>query len=164
MVAVIGALTTFPPLVAALGSSGASAVTGAAVAGAGALEGLTAGAAVSAIGEGAVVATGAVAGGSSAGIALATLAGPIGCLLVGCEEDNESGVTWDCWKAVVRDESVERSKGMEFRTLVGHENVKGVREVNGGRFLVENVFGEKFLVGGVEVGGRLALHASMVLE
>ena len=42
-----------------------------------------------AVGEGAVVGVGAIGGGGSAGIALATLAGPIGCLVVGCNKNDD---------------------------------------------------------------------------
>ncbi|KAF3088758.1 hypothetical protein TWF569_001435 [Orbilia oligospora] len=181
MVAIIGGFVTCPPIVAALGTSGASAVTGAALSGAAAIEGMTAGAAVVAVGEGALVATGAAVGGSSAGIALATLAGPIGCLIVGCEDmdvssveeeeegGNNPGITWDCWKPIVHDMSVMPSEGMALRTLAVHPNVKFVNmstsssallDEDAGRFLVENVFGERFCLGYVNVGGTLALHAS----
>ncbi|KAF3163285.1 hypothetical protein TWF225_001538 [Orbilia oligospora] len=180
MVAIIGGIVMCPPIVAALGTSGASAVTGAALSGAAAIEGMTAGAAVVAVGEGALVATGAAAGGSSAGIALATLAGPIGCLIVGCEDmdissveeeeegGNNPGITWDCWKPIVHDMSVTPSEGMALRTLAVHPNVKFVNmstsssllDEDAGRFLVENVFGERFCLGYVNVGGTLALHAS----
>jgi hypothetical protein len=58
------------------------------VAGAGTivLEGAGLGASIVALGEGALVGTGAIFGGSTAGIALATAAGPIGCLIVGCDK------------------------------------------------------------------------------
>ncbi|KAF3290939.1 hypothetical protein TWF970_000196 [Orbilia oligospora] len=168
MVAIIGGIVMCPPIVAALGTSGASAVTGAALSGAAAIEGMTAGAAVVAVGEGALVATGAAAGGSSAGIALAILAGPIGCLIVGCEdmyissveeeEDEEGdnpGITWDCWKPIVHDMSVMPSEGVALRDLAVHPNVKVVNMLtsssllddDAGRFLVENVFGERFCLG-----------------
>ncbi|KAF3207626.1 hypothetical protein TWF106_011645 [Orbilia oligospora] len=167
MVAIIGGIVMCPPVVATLGTSGASAVTGAALSGAAAIEG-----------EGALVATGAAAGGSSAGIALATLAGPIGCLIVGCEDMDVSSVfeegdnlriTWDCWKPIVHDMSVMPSEGMALRTLAVHPNVKVVNmlasssallDEDAGRFLVENVLGERFCLGYVNVGGTLALHAS----
>ncbi|KAF3319310.1 hypothetical protein TWF173_003754 [Orbilia oligospora] len=167
MVAIIGGIVMCPPIVAALGTSGASAVTGAALSGAAAIEGMTAGAAVVAVCEGALVATGAAAGGSSAGIALATLAGPIGCLIVGCEnmdvssveeeeEGGNPGITWDCWKPIVHDMSVMPSEGMALRDLAVHLNVKVVDmltsssallDEDAGRFLVENVFGERFCLG-----------------
>ncbi|KAF3211229.1 hypothetical protein TWF191_010808 [Orbilia oligospora] len=165
MVAIIRGIVMCPPVVAALGTSGASAVTGAALSGAAAIEGITAGAAVVAVGEGALVATGAAAGGSSAGIALATLAGPIGCLIVECEDMDVSSVfeegdnlriTWDCWKPIVHDMSVMPSEGMALRTLAVHPNVKVVNmlasssallDEDAGRFLVENVLGERFCLG-----------------
>ncbi|KAF3246375.1 hypothetical protein TWF192_006889 [Orbilia oligospora] len=182
MVAIIRGIVMCPPVVAALGTSGASAVTGAALSGAAAIEGITAGAAVVAVGEGALVATGAAAGGSSAGIALATLAGPIGCLIVECEDMDVSSVfeegdnlriTWDCWKPIVHDMSVMPSEGMALRTLAVHPNVKVVNmlasssallDEDAGRFLVENVLGERFCLGYFSWFNWLAGHVMEELE
>jgi hypothetical protein len=83
------------------GSLGAGlTMTGVTVQTVGAIEGAGFGATVLAMREGAVVRAGAVGGGNSAGIALATLARPVGWAIVGCNKNNDhngdSGYTWDC--------------------------------------------------------------------
>ncbi|KAK6505704.1 hypothetical protein TWF481_007596 [Arthrobotrys musiformis] len=157
MVAVITSLATFPPSVAALGAGGAGVAMTATVTGVAAIEGVSVGATVLGVGEGAIFGVGALFGGSSAGMALATLAGPIGSLIVGCSY----GTTWDCWKPVVRDMSTEPSSGISLRSLASHPNVQSVSVSQDG-FLVENVFGESFCLTCVSVDGTLALHASMI--
>jgi len=134
-------LTTAPaaiPIVVALESAGVS--TGIATAGAG--TGFT-----FALGEGALVGLGALGGGSSTGIALATLAGPLGAALVGCNknEDNngDTSYTWDCWKPVVRDTSARPSNGMTLRCLADHSNVQSISLDQGG-LMLGNIFGERF--------------------
>src|SRR5438105_4455032 len=115
-----------------LGAVGASVSTSAAIAstGAVALEGASVGATVVAIGEGSIVAVGAASGSSSAGMALATMVGPIGWAVVGCnkndDHDGDSSYTWDCWKPVVRDTSTRPSCGMTLRCLVVYPNVRSM--------------------------------------
>ncbi|KAK3363982.1 hypothetical protein B0T25DRAFT_597651 [Lasiosphaeria hispida] len=143
------------------------AYTEAVIATAAAVEGFGTGAALTtAVGEGALVGMGALAGGSSTGIALATLAGPFGWLLVGCNENDHdiggSGYTWDCWKPVIRDASARPSRGMALRCLAAHRNVQSV-SLDWGELVVGNVFGERFRLTPVRVEGSMALHASMLL-
>lgn len=117
-----------------------------------------------ALGEGACVGVGALGGGSSAGIAFATLVGPIGWAVVGCKNDDrngDSGYTWDCWKPVVRDTSTRPSGGMTLRCLAAHPNVQSML-VDQGRLFVENIFGERFHLTPVTVKGGLAFHASIL--
>lgn len=120
---------------------------------------------VAAIGEGTVVAVGSLGGGSSAGNALATKAGPIGCGLVGCSEKEDcgsvAGYTWDCWKPIVRDPSPQPSQGITLRSLAAHPNVQSMSLDQEGLF-VENTFGERFHLAPVSVEGALAFHASIL--
>ena len=130
----------------------------------GAAEGIGgAGAAVLAVGEGAVVGAGIVGGGSgSAGIALATLVGPLGWAVVGSKKDDgENGYTWDCWKPIIRNMSTRPSQGMPLQSLAVHPNVQSVSLDQDG-LLVGNIFGERFRLAPVDVEGTLAFHASII--
>ncbi|KLU90293.1 hypothetical protein MAPG_09257 [Magnaporthiopsis poae ATCC 64411] len=164
----VGVVTGLAVAVApVLGAVGAGTATSAAVAasGAAALEGAGVGATVVALGEGACVGVGAIGGGSSAGIAFASLLGPIGWAIVGCDENDDQngdgGYTWDCWKPVVRDTSTQPSCGMSLRCLAAHPNVESMSLDQGG-LLVGNVFGERFRLTPVSVEGTLAFHASIL--
>ncbi|KAH7303363.1 hypothetical protein B0I35DRAFT_446829 [Stachybotrys elegans] len=169
--AAVGAIATFPPAVALLGPAGAVAAGGAAVPAAAAATGVGtagAGAAVVALGEGAVVATGVIGSGGSgaAGIALATMVGPIGWAVVGCDQnddhDGNSNYTWDCWKPIVRDTSTQPSCGLTLRSLAAHPNVQSMTLDQTG-ILVGNIFGEHFRLAPVNVKGALAFHASVLV-
>ncbi|KAH0421787.1 hypothetical protein CcaCcLH18_13224 [Colletotrichum camelliae] len=145
---VTGATLVAPP---AVGAAAGTAVA-ATVAGAGAIQGASVGATVLAMGEGALYAVGLTAG-------------PVGCLVVGCntneDRDGVCGYTWDCWKPVVRDTSEQPSHGMTLRCLAAHPNVRSVL-VDQGELLVGNVFDECFRLTPVSVEGSLALHASIL--
>ncbi|KAI1839554.1 hypothetical protein JX266_014234 [Neoarthrinium moseri] len=124
------------------------------------------GATTAAVGEGALVGLGVIGSGGSgsAGIALATAAGPVGWIIVGCDKtDNQNGdsdYTWDCWKPVVRDTSPRPSCGMSLRCLAAHPNVRSI-SLDQGLLLVRNTFGEHFRLSPVTVKGMLAFHASI---
>lgn len=161
---VTGAAVAAVPVLTAVGA-GTAVSAGVAATGVVALEGAGVGTAIVALGEGACVGIGALGGGSSAGIAFATLVGPIGWAVVGCDNTNggrngDGGYTWDCWKPVVRDASTRPSCGMTLRCLVAHPNVQSVSLDKGG-LLVGNVFGERFRLAPVDVEGTLAFHASI---
>lgn len=149
MVLVVTGLTLAAP--PAMGAAAGPAVA-ATVAGAGAIEGATVGATVLAMGEGALYAVGLTAG-------------PIGCLVVGCNKNDDSngvrGYTWDCWKPVVRDTSARLSYGMTLRCLAAHPNVRSM-SFDRDELLVGNIFGERFRLTPVSVEGSLALHASIL--
>jgi len=130
-----------------------------------AVEGLTFGSALLAIGEGAVVGVGALGGGSSAGIALAALCPPAAFAIVGCNKNDDhngdSSYTWDCWKPVVMDDSVGLSRGITLRDLCKHPNLKQMT-FDGSDFIAENIRDEQFRLSPVEVKGTLAFHASPI--
>lgn len=165
--AVIGAVATCPPLVAVAGSAtaGADLIIGAAAT----VEGIAGTAATTlAVGEGTVVGLGVIGSGgsSSAGIALATMVGPIGWFVVGCNKNDDhnsnSSYTWDCWKPIVRDTSPQPSSGMTLRCLAAHSNVQSMTLDQAG-ILVGNIFGEHFRLTPVNVEGTLAFHASVLV-
>lgn len=93
---------------------------------------------------------------SAAGIAAATIAGPVGIAVVGSD-----GYTWDCWKPVVRDDSASPSRGMTLRRLASHPNVRNITLDVGG-FVVGNTFGDYFRLSPVNIDGTLAFHASQM--
>ncbi len=166
--AVVGAIATFPPAVALLTQAGATAVGSAIVPTVAAAEDIAGGlgGAVLAVGEGAVVGAGVIGtgGSGSAGIALATLVGPIGWAVVGCQKNEdqhgESGYTWDCWKPVDQDTSLRLSEAMTLRRLAAHPNVRSTSLDQGG-FFMENTLGERFRLTPVSVEETLAFHASI---
>lgn len=171
MVVITGAAigAACPPAIALFGAGGgpvvAATMQGAAAA---ALPGITPGlATISALGEGAIVGAGVIGSGGSgsAGIALATMAGPVGWWVVGCnkngDHNSDRGYTWDCWKPVVRDMSTQPSSGMTLRSLAAHPNVQSLSLDHDG-LLVDNTFGERFRLTLVDVEGTPAFHASIL--
>jgi hypothetical protein len=107
----------------------------------------------------------AAALGEGALFAVGLTAGPISCLVVGCnkndDRDSDRTYTWDCWKPVVWDTSARPSYGMPLRCLAAHPNVRFM-SVDQGELLVANIFGECFRLTPVSVEGALALHASIL--
>ncbi|XP_014550330.1 hypothetical protein COCVIDRAFT_31902 [Bipolaris victoriae FI3] len=149
MVGVLMGLTLAAP--PAVGTAAGPAVS-ATVAGVAAIEGATVGTTILAVGEGALFAVGLTAP-------------PVGCLIVGCDKnENRNGIcgyTWDCWKPIIRDTSAEPSNGMTLRCLAAHPNVRSMSFDCDG-LLVGNIFGERSRLTPVSVEGSLALHASIL--
>src|SRR5438045_2920013 len=119
---IVGTAATNPAAVALFGPAGAKFVAGTLLPTAAATEGITSiGAAILAVGEGACIGMGALGGGSSAGVTLAMMVGPVGWAVVGYNKNGYdtggSSYTWDCWKPVVMDHSVEPSHGISLRDL-----------------------------------------------
>ncbi|KAJ4161509.1 uncharacterized protein LMH87_007547 [Akanthomyces muscarius] len=156
-----------PPAITVFGSGASFAGTSMMAGVIGSLEGLSAQASVVALGEGTAIATGLIgSGGSSAtGFALASMLGPLGCAIVGCDKNESAGgdgvYTWDCWKPILREFSMQPSRGMPVHRLVSHPNVQSVSPYRNG-LIVENVFGERFRLDPVSVQGTLAFHASIL--
>ncbi len=116
-------------------------------------------------------ATASVGGGISAAsstsgtaVALTKTAIVVGGLVVGAEFSDDAAISWDCWKAIVHEESTILSKGITVEELSNHENVKKViTDEKEDRIFVFNKFGEKFWLIPVNVPGHgLALHAEKV--
>ena len=123
------------------------------------------------------VATGAVAGATSAagvggtgtGIAaaLGIGSGPVGWIVLGTETGSDgSGITYDCWKPVLHDTSVEPSTGMLLKDVMDHPNIANVSVSPGvvdglPNIVLENIWKEKFEVQYfvIRESNRLVCHA-----
>ncbi|KAK0614788.1 hypothetical protein DIS24_g11925 [Lasiodiplodia hormozganensis] len=110
-----------------------------------------------AVGAAEAIASGAASAGAMSGAATAaTLTTPLGLAIVGAD-----GYTWDCWKAVVLDESIEPSCGIALRDLYNHPNLRRMT-IDSDGFVAENIRGEHFRLYPVHVDGSLAFHATPV--
>ena len=136
----------------------------------GAIAGAAGGSAVSA-------ATGAVAGAASAAgvggtgtgvaAALGICSGPVGWLVLGAETDSDGhGITFDCWKPVLHDTSMEPSSGMLLKDVMDHPNVANVSVSPGTvtglpNIVLENIWEEKFEIQYfvIRENNRLVCHA-----
>lgn len=136
-------------------AGGTASATVAGSAGAGAVVGTIAGAAAG--GTAASAATGAAVGASAAaavtsssagtaGITAGLAAGPIGWLVLGAVNGHKA--TYDCWKPILHDSSIEPSRGILLRDLLGDSRVQQVIVDETSRELpaitLINVWGEKF--------------------
>ncbi len=93
---------------------------------------------------------------------------PLAVLLVGANENQEdSSVTWDCWKPVLRDESVEPSNGILLKDIIQDSRIKDViiaDDQNDSKFpllYLRNIWDEEFRIDYVYLpkSNKLALHA-----
>lgn len=92
----------------------------------------------------------------AAGLAAGLTLESIGSLILGCSHDssqNESKVTFDCWKPLLHDESVEPSSGKLLKEVFADPRIRRVmmvrREESSSKdeemvVIVENVWDEKF--------------------
>ncbi len=100
--------------------------------------------------------------------AAAGLTGPVGCLVLGAAENQQIGVaTFDCWKPVLHDVSVEPSRGILLQNVVNDPRVKEVTATMGNeaalpQLFLTNIWGEKFVVQFVHVFGEMYAHAAKV--
>lgn len=139
-------------------------------AGTGAVAGAVTGAATS----GSLVAagTGAAAGAcSSAGltsVAAGIASGPVGWLLLGADTSNHTGqITYDCWKPVLHDDSIEPSKGKLFKDVIEDPRIKQVElGTDNSPITLINVWNEKFEISSLTVpwSGQVVLHATKILS
>lgn len=101
----------------------AAAAAGTASATAGTATAATAGSAIAVTGTAAATQTGTV---MASGAIIAS--GPVawGLVLVGAEHNPTApgGITLDCWKPVLRSESVEPSQGMRLKNLIEDQRIK----------------------------------------
>lgn len=146
------------------GAVGGALAASAPILGMGAVAGVTAGAAAVTSGAASVAATAGTA--SALGAVSATLAGPIGWALLGCEPVTDAmraGYTWDCWKAVLRDASVEPSRGRTVSDVLHDHRVRAWHLVNQDTIHAFNVFGDVFVISRVILpNGCNAAHASLL--
>jgi len=109
------------------------------------------------------------------------IAGPVGwiCLGAAAEATGDTDAadrkyTFDCWKPVVRDESVAPSDGMLIKDVLVHPNIKAVQIAEGPtiaaaalwypQLMLENIWDEKFQIEYVTLDdGVLAAHAYRVI-
>eukprot|EP00038_Savillea_parva_P003117 m.121196 g.121196 ORF g.121196 m.121196 type:complete len:214 (-) comp11076_c0_seq2:548-1189(-) len=88
--------------------------------------------------------------------------GPWGWAIIVGAADEASSMTWDCWKAVVHDQSTTPSAGITLTDLVSHANVHSF-EILQSSGIITNVWGERYTLTPVVVGpgGDVALHAHL---
>lgn len=108
-----------------------------------------AGTAAASTAAGTAAGTAAVAGSSGTAVAAGTTlaaSNPVGWAVLGKTDD---GTTYDCWKAVIHDQSTEPSNGMLLRDVMNHPNVSKVSITTGSRpelphIVIENIWKEEF--------------------
>ena len=119
---------------------------------------------------GAVIAEAAVIGGAAEAGAIAGAAAfatnPVGWAILGAGYSKQE-YTWDCWKAVVHDESITKSQGRYLKDIFADERVVSVKIIGTKlekpidyRFEVKNMWNETFQILPVELKeGVIAFHA-----
>jgi hypothetical protein len=95
------------------------------------------------------------------------LAGPVGWITLGTETtQGPEQFTWDCWKPVLRDATVQPSKGKLLREIFSDPRIKTVSsqdvlEEGFPAIVVENVWNEKFQIEFLTLpNNMLAAHAA----
>uniref|UniRef100_A0A914PUD5 Uncharacterized protein n=1 Tax=Panagrolaimus davidi TaxID=227884 RepID=A0A914PUD5_9BILA len=121
-------------------------------------------------------AAGAASSAAAASTALGIITGPIGWVVLGCDEDvkplNEEiphiGYTFDCWKKILREESPEPSNGILLKDIVIDSRIKSVQQCQNDAndypaFIFENIWNEKFFVNLFSLpNGQLVAHADLL--
>ncbi|CAF3390054.1 unnamed protein product [Rotaria socialis] len=131
------------------GASVATAVGASTAAGAAAGT-ISAAGAGSAIVTAAGTATGAASGTAISSIIGGVISGPVGWVVLGCSEDKSTGLyTFDCWKPIVHDDSIEPSNGKFLCDIVADSRIKKVTTQNNSdgnlsQFVLENIWNESF--------------------
>jgi hypothetical protein len=139
----------------AIGTAVGVSTAGAALGAGGAV---AAGAAPAAVGQAAVM--GAVSGLGT--VVVATPIGWAGGVLLGCSipETSSADYSWDCWKAVLREESSQPSQGKLLSEVLSDPRIAWWHQ-QGTRVLVRNVFGDSFVLDKVVLPcGTVAFHAT----
>lgn len=120
-------------------------------------------AAISSI-AGALSGAGTAALGATA-IAAEILEGPVGLVVLGTGEGETNEVTFDCWKAVVRNTSLEPSRGRLLRDVARSPVIKEIvlqpdSQTQMPQLFLLNVWNERFRIDfGFLLSGELAAHA-----
>lgn len=161
-------------------SGGATTVVTAAGVGtsAGAILGGLAGATTGEVAKGAMI--GAAVGGTTATAITSTGVGAkamveagvsataVGWLVLGSAITKNEGISFDCWKPVVREESKEKTNGRFLREIMMDERINLIKVENSNSLpmiTLENVWNERFLIEYVMLPNeQLALHARKIYE
>lgn len=177
MVAAVGAICVATPVLAPFAGSVGSAITSLGSTAAATATATAGTASATATGAIAIASTTTVAGGATTtatavGIAL----GPIGWGILGAEAASEkkeemptSAITYDCWKAVVGNTSTTPSQGRLIKDILSDPAVKSfqTKKIEGAadsfpRIMVENIWGQKFVIEVFMLEGRLVGHAVLI--
>jgi len=116
---------------------------------------------------GALSGAGTAALGATA-VAAEMLEGPAGLVVLGTDEGETSELTYDCWKAVVRDTSPEPSRGRLLRDVARSPMIKEVMllpdsQTQMPQLFFHNVWDECFRVNfAILLSGELVAHAVRV--
>ena len=155
-------LTSGAVVAAAPAAGAAAGTTGAATAGV-ASAGATAASGATAAATGGAAAAGAT---SSGAVAVSISTGPLGWIALGTDTNSGEEITWNCWRAVLRDDdSNDNSKGILLRTIAEDSRIKSVNIEEGKKEMFPkitliNIWNESFnLVPVALPDGQIALHA-----
>ena len=115
---------------------------------------------------GTVASTSSAVGTGGLGIA-GVLGGPVGLVVLGADTGSSgSGITYDCWKPVIHDESTEPSNGMLLKDVMDHPNVANISVTPGvhdalPNIVLENIWEEKFEIQYfvIRENNRIVCHA-----
>ena len=96
--------------------------------------------------------------------------GPIGWLLLGAEASSSSTATctFDCWKPVLHDHSIEPSAGKMLRDVIMDSRIKHVTtmtqsQTSSPEIIVENIWNEQFRIEYVTMPNKqMAAHAVLL--
>lgn len=154
--------------VAILGTGGAATPIVAAAAGpSSALTGTT----VTAFGASAGAATATAGAGAAAPAVAALTTNPVGWVILGAKfeekqkQANSEGLTWNCYKPVIRDFKRDEPDGVPLIEILEHPNVTKWSEESFGKWSVVNKWEEKFEIRLVSLpSGQIAAHAFPIDE
>lgn len=158
--AAAGTVTTGVAVAGATGTAAASgAITGAVAGGS-----LTSVAVGSVVGGASAAGVSATGGGAAAAASAGLLAGPVGWICLGTDEEN-GNLSFDCWKPLLHDESKEPSEGMLLRDVFMDPRIKDIEVSNDvnpyyPEIRLTNTWDEEFEIQYVRLpSGQLAAHA-----
>ncbi|CAF1123154.1 unnamed protein product [Adineta steineri] len=137
--------------VATAAGAGVATTVGASAAAGGVAGTITAAGATSAVVTATGTAAGAASGGALSSIIAGVVSGPVGWTILGSPEDTLTGLhtTFDCWKPILHDDSVEPSNGKLLRDIVVDSRIQKVTIQNNSdgsisQFVLENIWNESF--------------------
>lgn len=160
-IATVGGTAAGTAVAGATGTAvAAGAITGAASAGT--FGGAAVGAAVSGT---AALGTAGVGAGSATAATVGFLAGPVGWLCLGTDLVKNQDLTFDCWKPLLHDKSVEPSKGKLLRDVLLDSRIKNIKVTSEfsatfPKIQVRNIWDEEFDIVYVRLpSAEIAAHA-----